>query len=242
MTRYVALLLAALAAAGCAAGGSSPSLDDLLRGAGLPSSPALTEARIAQGLKEALRVGTERAVGLTGRADGYFGNARIRIPMPDDLETLERTLRRVGLGAQVDRFVVSMNRAAEQAAPRAKRIFWDAVTQMTIADARRILDGPDAAATDYFRGKTTAPLTAAFRPIVDRALGQVGVTRQYQALVAQYNRIPLARPQAVDLDDYVTARALAGLFLVLGEEERKIRTDPAARTTEILRDVFGRRS
>jgi hypothetical protein len=111
---------------------------------------------------------------------------------------------------------------------------------MTIADARRILDGPDTAATDYFRGKTTAPLTAAFRPIVDRALGQVGVTRQYQALVAQYNRIPLARPQAVDLDEYVTGRALSGLFLVLGDEERRIRTDPAARVTDLLREVFGR--
>ena len=241
MTRYVALCLAAFAAAGCA-GGSPPSVDDLLRGGVLSSGAPLTEARIVQGLKEALRVGTERAVGVTGRRDGYFGNARIRIPMPDDLEALDRTLRRIGLGAEVDRFVLSMNRAAEQAAPRAKPIFWEAVAQMTIADARRILNGPDTAATDYFRARTTAPLTAAFRPIVGRALDEVGVTRQYRALVAQYDRIPLAKPQAVDLDDYVTARALSGLFLVLGEEERRIRTDPAARTTEILRDVFGRRS
>lgn len=241
MRRSLALLLVAGLLAGCAADGSGLRLEELLRGAGIPAGQPLTEARIAQGLKEALRVGTGNAVSATGRRDGYFGDLRIRIPMPRELETLDRTLRRVGLGAEVDRFVLSMNRAAETAAPEAKRIFWDAVTQMTIEDARRILNGPDTAATDFFRAKTAAPLTAAFRPIVDRALGQVGVTRQYQALAAQYSRIPLAKPQAVDLDAYVTARALEGLFLVVGEEERKIRTDPAARVTEILRDVFGRR-
>lgn len=237
----LALLLFALAAAGCAADGSAPTLDDLLRGAGRPAGQPLGEARIAEGLKEALRVGAGNAVAATGRRDGYFGNARLRIPMPRDLETLDRTLRRVGLGAEVDRFVLSMNRAAEAAAPRARAIFWDAVGAMTIADARRVLDGSETAATEYFRAKTAAPLTAAFRPVVDSALGEVGVTRQYQALVARYNRVPLAKPQAVDLDDYVTARALDGLFLVLGEEERKIRTDPAARVTELLREVFGRR-
>ncbi len=240
MRRHLVLLLAAFVTAGCAADGSGPRLDDLLRGAGIAAGQPLTDARIAQGLKEALRVGTENAVGLTGRRDGYFGNARVRIPMPADLATLDKTLRQVGLGGQVDQFVLSMNRAAEEAAPQAKRIFWDAVAQMTIQDARRILSGADTAATDYFRGKTTAALTAAFRPIVDRTLGRVGVTRQYQALVAQYDRIPLARPQAVDLDDYVTGRALHGLFLVLGEEEKKIRTDPAARVTDLLREVFGR--
>lgn len=241
LVRAVAIVLA-LFVSGCAADGSGPSLDDLLRGAGVPSERPLTEARIAQGLKEALRVGAENAVRLTGRRDGYFGDARLRIPMPRELETLDRTLRRVGLGAEVDRFVLSMNRAAEAAAPEATRIFWDAAARMTIADARGILSGPDTAATDYFRSRTSAPLASAFRPIVDRALGQVGVTRQYQALVARYDRIPLAKPQAVDLDDYVTARALDGLFLVLGDEERKIRADPAARVTEILRDVFGRRA
>jgi hypothetical protein len=226
--------LAATLAAGCAAGGP---LGDALGGLG---RRPLTPERIAQGLKEALRVGTGAAVAAAGRRDGFLGSPRLRIPVPDGLATLARRLRQVGLAGQVDAFEVSMNRAAERAAPRARRIFVDAVAAMTIDDARRILDGPDTAATDYFRAKARGPLADAFRPTVAEALDEVGVTRLYRDLVARYNRIPLATPQAVDLERYVTGRALDGLFLLVADEERRIRTDPAARVTDLLREVFGR--
>lgn len=231
------VVLVALLAAGCAADGRDP-LGETLRRLGGPAP--LTEARIAQGLQEALRVGTGNAVVLTGRQDGYFANPRIRIPMPAELANLERTLRQVGLGQQVDQFVLSMNRAAERAAPQAKQIFWNAIAGMTFDDARKILNGGDTAATDFFRAKTSTPLYSAFRPVVDRALDEVGVTRQYKSLVARYSRIPFVKQESLDIDHYVTSRALDGLFLVLADEERKIRTDPAARVTELLREVFGR--
>jgi hypothetical protein len=196
---------------------------------------------VASGLREALRVGSDHAVALTGRPDGFLGNPRIRIPIPAALQPVERRLRQVGLGRDVDAFATSMNRAAERAAPSAKRIFRDAVSALTIDDARRVLAGADTAATDYFRQRTTGPLTTAFRPVVSGALGEVGVTRRYRDLVGAYTRIPLAaKPEPVDLDTYVTGKALDGLFSIVADEERKIRTDPAARVSELLREVFGR--
>jgi hypothetical protein len=232
------LTLAGVLAAGCAAGGDP--LGDVLRGPGRPRG-GLTVEKIVRGLKEALRLGAGAAVETAGRRDGYWGSARLRVPMPQELATLERTLRQVGLARQVEEFHLSMNRAAERAAPAARGILVDAITAMTIDDARRILDGADAAATDYFRARTSGPLATAFRPIVADALDEVGVTRLYRDLVARYNRIPLGRPQAVDLERYVTGRALDGLFLLVADEERRIRRDPAARVTELLREVFGRR-
>jgi hypothetical protein len=153
---------------------------------------------------------------------------------------LEKGLRLVGYGPQVDEFVLSMNRAAERAAPQAKKIFWDAIGEMTFDDARKILNGSDTAATDYFRAKTTDTLTAAFRPVVDRAMNEFGVTRQYKELVGRYQAIPFAKSEALDIDGYVVGKALDGLFHVLGEEEQKIRTNPAARVTDLLKEVFTR--
>lgn len=177
---------------------------------------------------------------LTGRADGYFLNQAIKILMLERLRTLERGLRAVGYGAEVDEFVLSMNRAAERAAPVAKQIFWDAIGGMSFDDARKVLGGGDTAATDYFKGKTTDRLAAAFGPVVDQAMSEVGVTRQYKELVGRAQAIPFLRLDSFDIDGYVVGRALDGLFLVVGEEERKIRTNPSARVTELLKEVFGK--
>jgi len=219
---------------------ASAQLDQLFKGLGIGQPSGLSEAKIGSGLKEALKVGTENTVKLTGRTDGYFMNQAIKILMPEKLQTLEKGLRLVGYGPEVDEFVLSMNRAAERAAPQAKKIFWDAIGEMTFDDARKILNGSDTAATDYFRAKTTDTLTAAFRPVVDRAMNEFGVTRQYKELVGRYQAIPFAKSEALDIDGYVVGKALDGLFHVLGEEEQKIRTNPAARVTDLLKEVFTR--
>ncbi len=200
----------------------------------------LSDSKISSGLKQALQIGAEQSVKLTGRPDGYFGNPDIKILMPSNLRPLEKGLRMLGYGPKVDGFVLSMNRAAEAAAPAARKIFIDAITAMTFDDARRILSGGDTAATDYFKLKTTPQLTAAFRPVVERTMATNGVTQQYEALVAQYKSMPFAKNQDLDISHYVVSKALDGLFFELGREESKIRRDPAAQTTNLLREVFGR--
>jgi len=232
LTPWIGLLL--IAVSGCA------ELDHSLRLLGLPPTAALTQDKAAAGLKEALRVGTGNATTLTGKPDGYFRNAAIKILMPDQLQAFEKGLRVFGFGPQVDEFVMSMNRAAERAAPQAKDIFLGAIAQMTFADAQQILSGGETAATDYFRSKTTAQLSAAFRPQVERAMNEVGVTRQYKDLVRQYKAIPFAKTELIDLDQYVVGKSLDGLFLMLGREERAIRQDPAARVTDLLKEVFSK--
>jgi len=229
--------------------GAHAQLDELrkqlpqLPGTGLPGSTSgsLGDAKIGQALKQALQVGTENAVKLTGKQDGYFRNEAIKILLPERVKRLEQPLRLVGYGPQVDELVLSMNRAAEQAAPAAKQIFFDAIGDMTIDDARKILNGPQTAATDYFKTKTTTNLTTAFKPIVDRSMSQVGVTRQYDELLNRAKAIPFVNVEQYDLDNYVVGKALDGLFHVVGEEEVKIRTNPQARVTDLLREVFGRR-
>jgi hypothetical protein len=211
-----------------------------LKDMGLGKPAGISEEKAVAGLKEALHIGTENTVNLTGKMDGYFRNAAIKILMPDKMQTLEKGLRAVGYGPQVDEFVLSMNRAAERAAPQAKQIFWDGIKAMSFEDARKILGGNETAATDYFRGKTTDKLTAAFKPMVDKSMNEVGVTRQYKELVGHFQTIPFAKTEAFDLDHYVTAKSLDGLFFVLGQEEKKIRTNPAARVTDLLREVFGK--
>jgi hypothetical protein len=219
---------------------ASAELDQIFKGLGIGQKAGLSDEKIASGLKEALKIGTENTVNLTGKTDGYFLNQAIKILMPEKLRTLERGLRAVGYGPQVDEFVLSMNRAAERAAPAAKQIFWGALEQMTFEDARKILSGNETAATDYFEGKTTDKLTAAFRPVVDKAMNEVGVTRQYNELVDRFHAIPFVKKETFDLDSYVVTKALDGLFHVLGEEEKKIRTNPEARVTGLLKEVFGK--
>ena len=219
---------------------ASAQLGRILRGLGLGRPGGLNDAKIASGLKEALQIGTQNAVNLTGRLDGYFRNEAIKILMPEKLQTLEKGLRLVGYGPRVDEFVLSMNRAAERAAPRAKAIFWDAIGEMSFEDARKILNGGDTAATDYFQDKTTDRLAAAFRPVVDKAMNEVGVTRRYKELIGRYEAIPFVTSERLDIDQYVVTKALDGLFYVVGEEERKIRTNPTARVTDLLKEVFAK--
>lgn len=242
---FVALLGVGLAARPAAA-----QLDELLKQLPqlpggtqipIPQGGGLGDVKIGQALKEALQVGTENAVKLTGKTDGYFKNAAIKILMPEKLRSLERGLRAVGYDRELDDFVLKMNRAAERAAPGAKRIFFDAIGEMTIDDARGILNGSQTAATDYFKAKTTAPLTTAFSPIVHQTMGEVGVGRQYQELFGRAQQIPFLNVESFDLDRYVVGKSLDGLFHVVGEEETKIRTQPAARVTDLLKEVFGRR-
>ncbi|MBI2999252.1 MAG: DUF4197 domain-containing protein [Deltaproteobacteria bacterium] len=216
--------------------------DQMLKGLGgaMKGSDGLSDVKIGSGLQEALKVGTENAVLKTGQTDGFFGNKIIKILMPKTLQRIERPLRLVGYGPQIDEFVLSMNRAAEKAVPFAKEIFWDAIGQMTFDDARKILNGGDTAATDYFKAKTSNKLHAAFRPTVENVMNDVGVTRQYNDLMGRYKSVPFAQSITFDVNQYVTERATDGLFYVVGQEEKKIRTNPAARVTDLLKDVFGK--
>jgi hypothetical protein len=200
----------------------------------------LSDSKIGSGLKQALQVGAENAVKLTGRPDGYFRDEAIKIVMPKNLQSLEKGLRAVGEGPKVDGFILSMNRAAESAAPSAKKIFGDAILAMSFDDARKILSGGDTAATDYFKRKTTDQLTTAFRPVVEKTMDENGVTQQYKALAGQAQNIPFMKSPNLDITQYVVSKALDGLFYMLGQEERKIRKDPAAQTTSLLKEVFGK--
>ncbi len=213
---------------------NTQTLDNIFRDDG-----ALDESTVAAGLKEALRVGTERSTESTSKLDGFYKNALIRIALPEEYAGVAKTLNSIGMGSYVDDFERSMNRAAERASGEAIDVFWSAITEMTISDAFGILNGGETAATDYFRRTTTASLTARFQPIVTAKMEEVGVYNFYNDLVAKYNKLPIDKPEAVDIDDYVTARTINGIFTVLEGEERRIREDPAARTTALLRKVFG---
>ena len=205
------------------------------------SVSSLSNDKITAGLKEALKVSTGNAVQSTGRPDGFLKNEAIKILLPDKLQRVGKGMRLIGMGQQVDELEVGMNRAAEQAAPKAKRIFLDALMRMSIADARGILTGGDTAATEYFKRQSTDQLTEAFAPIVHQSMENVGVIRQYNAMMKSPAGATLLANRNFDLDKYVVGKTLDGLFYVLGQEETKIRQNPAARTTEILRQVFGRR-
>jgi hypothetical protein len=216
-------------------------LDSLLKGMKktLGFDQELSTSKIVAGLKEALRVGTENAVGTLSKPGGYLDNPKIRIPLPESVQKVDGLLRAAGFGPQLDEFDLSMNRAAEAAAPEAKSIFWDAITGMTFEDAREILQGRENEATLYFKDKTHDPLKRVFKPIVHDSMSRVGATRSYQALEDKSSRIPFAGDMDLSLDDYVTDKALDGLFYTLGREEIKIRQNPSARVTDLLKEVFG---
>jgi hypothetical protein len=199
----------------------------------------LDDARIGSGLKEALSVGTQKAVKLVDKPGGYLDNEAIKILLPQNLRPVERVLRGIGQGPRVDEFVASMNHAAESAAPEAETIFADAVTEMTIDDARKLLNGGDTSITEYFKSKTSARLATAFRPHVEAAMNKNGVTQQYQGLVGQVPWTPFGNSSSLDINTYVVNKALDGLFYMLGQQEKEIRTNPAARTTALLKQVFG---
>jgi hypothetical protein len=200
----------------------------------------LSEETVIAGLREALDVGTRKAVKKVSKLDGYYRNPQITIPFPPKVERAAKALRKIGLDKEVDRFVKSMNRAAERAAPKAVDIFVGSIKGMSFTDARNILKGNETAATEFFRKKTSAELSALFRPAISGAMDEVGVTRNFKKLMKKYASLPFVKEEYVDLDHYVTDKALEGLFFMVGEEEKKIRKDPAARVTELLKQVFGK--
>lgn len=198
-----------------------------------------TNAEVIKGLKEALTVGTNNGSSLASKIDGFNGNPKIKIPFPEDAIKVKNTLESLGMKPQVDQFVTTLNRAAEEAAKEAAPVFVNAIKGMSIADGFTILKGADNAATTYLKDKTTAELTTKFKPIVKRAIEKVQVTKYWNPLITKYNMIPGVEKKNPDLDDYVTKRALAGLFTLLADEELKIRKNPGARASEILKKVFG---
>jgi hypothetical protein len=217
--------------------------DDIKKEIGVVAPQSgLDESQVAGGLKEALTIGTGNAVRLVSVTDGYFANQAIKILMPEKIRKVADVLGKVGYQKQVDEFVLSMNRAAEKAAPQAKSIFVGAIKEMSIEDAKKILDGGDTAATEFFRGKTSGKLSEAFEPIISSSMDEVGATRDYKEMMAKYTSLPFMKAESLDLDRYVTNKALDGLFFMVGQEEKKIRTDPAARVTDLLKTVFGGRS
>jgi hypothetical protein len=241
-----ALVLVGVFSAGSASA-QMPKLDDLVKEAGkLGKTPAAgavgagDDKTNAAGIKEALAVGTERAVASLGRKDGYFGNAAVKILMPSSIQKVAEVARMAGYQKQVAEFILSMNRAAEAAAPLASRYFGDAIRDMSVNDARGILTGGDTAATEFFRAKTRDKLYAAFKPVVSQKVGEVGATSAYKNMMGRYESVPMVRSQSLDLDDYVTNKSLDGLFHRVGEEEKKIRTNPVARSTDLLKSVFGK--
>jgi hypothetical protein len=205
------------------------------------NSPAggLSENEIANGLKEALRVGINNGAAQASALDGYFKNPSIKLLFPPDAQRVEQRLRQLGLGNEVDRFILSLNRAAEDAAKKSKPIFMSAITSMTINDAVGILRGADTSATAYLRRSTNQQLNTSFYPVVDSTLNLTEATRYYAELVGTYNKLPLVQKVNPDLKQYATQKAIDGLFVLVAQEEKKIRKDPAARVNDILRRVFG---
>lgn len=210
-----------------------------LSGDGQTSATALSVAEIAEGLRDALKVGSERVVAQVGTQDGFNADPEIHIPLPENMQRVQRTLSRIGLASMVDDLELKLNRAAEAAAPQAKQLFWDAIAQMTLEDVQAIYKGPNDAATQYFRRTMSDPLRTTMRPVVDDTLQQVGAIQAYDRTIARYKDIPLVPDVKADLSNHVLDRALDGLFLYLAREEAAIRDQPVKRTTDILKKVFG---
>lgn len=213
---------------------------DLLKGLSTPggATAVLGNDEIADGLREALRVGTGRVVGTLGADDGFNKSPDVHIPLPKTLRTVQKTLSRIGMSGMADELELRLNRAAETAVPKAKNLFWDAISRMTLDDVQRIYKGPKDAATQYFRGKMSAPLADEMRPIVDQQLGEVGAIQSYDRMIGQYRSIPFVPDAKADLTKYVLEKAIGAVFLYLAREEAAIRENPAKRTTELLKKVF----
>jgi hypothetical protein len=200
----------------------------------------LSQSEVSDGLRQALQVGAQNATKKVSQVNGFFGNALIKILMPTEAQKVEKTLRAVGMGAQVDKAILSMNRAAEDASAKALDIFVTAIRNMSIQDAMSILKGSNDAATQYLKAKTSAALTTAFRPIIEESLDKVNATKYWAEVFTIYNGLPTTnRKVNPDLPAYVTERALNGVFIYIADEEAKIRTNPAARVTDLLKKVFG---
>jgi hypothetical protein len=197
-----------------------------------------TQSQVIEGLKQALTIGTQNGTNKLSAVDGFFADAAVKILMPSEVKNVENTLRSFGLGSLVDKAILSVNRAAEDAAKSATPIFVNAIKQMTITDAFGILQGGDFAATNYFKSKTTDSLAAVFKPVIEKSLQKTDATKYWNDIFTAYNQFS-TKKVPTDLSAYVTQKAIDGIFYEVGLEEQKIRKDPAARVTELLKQVFG---
>lgn len=202
------------------------------------SGGSLSKEEVGEGLKEALTNGVSKGSDLVSQLDGYYKNPEIKIPFPPEVKQVETKLRQIGMGSEVDKFIESLNRGAEDAAKEAKPIFVSAIKQMTIQDAWGILKGENDAATKYLSRTTSPLLTEKFKPVIQNSLSKVNATKYYSDLVNTYNKIPLVQKVNPNLDDYATEKAIQGLFVMVAKEEKNIRTNPGARTSELLKKVF----
>ncbi len=235
--KYIAIAISILML-GCTSAQINQALSDFNKGAAKP----LTAAEVAEGLKEALVVGISKGADITSQLDGYYKNPQIKIPFPPDVKKVEDRLRQMGLGNKVDEFVMTLNRGAEDAAKEAKPIFVNAIRQMTIDDAFGILKGQPDAATQFLKRTTSNQLKEKFKPVIQNSLNKVSATKYYSDLVNTYNKIPLVEKVNPNLDDYATDLAIQGLFTMVAKEEKNIRENPMARTTELLKRVFGQQN
>lgn len=215
---------------------------DLLNELGVTSHSAnnLSDGEITSGLKEALRVGSDLVVNQLGTTDGFNADPNIHIPLPNSLKKVQSTLDKVGMSSMLDDLETRLNRAAEIATPKAKELFFNAISAMTLDDARNILSGPNDAATRYFQSKMTPDLVKEFTPIVNESLSEAGAIKSYDNAIGQYKKIPFAPDAKADLSSYVVEKGMDGIFHYLAVEEAKIRTDPVARTTDLLKKVFAK--
>ncbi len=204
-----------------------------------PSKSQLSTTEIINGLKEALKVGTENVVNKLGKQDGFLKDKAIHIPLPEKLQKIKNTLKKIGLSNQLDNLEVKLNRAAELATPKAKKLFLDAISSMSIEDANKIYKGPDDAATQYFKSKMSEPLKQEMKPIVEETLNKVAAVQTYKNIISKYNSLPFVKPINEDLTSYTLDKSLDGIFYYLAKEELAIRKNPAKRTTELLKKVFG---
>ena len=205
-----------------------------------PAAAALSDGDIVSGLKEALNVGISNGSAEASKVDGFFKNELIKIAVPPEAKKVATTLRKMGMGAQVDKFTLSLNRAAEDAAKKSKPIFLKAITSMTIPDALTILKGSDDAATQYLKKTTNDDLYKTFFPVVDSTLNINKATEYYTELVTVYNKLPLVKKVNPNLKEYATQKTIDGLYILIAQEEKKIRVDPKARVTDLLKQVFSK--
>lgn len=219
--------------------GDSSKTGSILNKALGSKGSSLSNDEIIQGLKEALTIGTDSSAKRLNKADGFFANAAIKILMPEEAKKAEKTLRQFGMGSLVDKAILSMNRAAEDAAGGISTIFWDAIKNMTLTDGLSILRGGDFAATEYLKKNTTAQLTEKMRPVIEASLSKVNATSYWKDVFTAYNKFSKT-PVNTDLSAYVTERSMSGIFYSIGQEEQKIRKDPAAQVTGLLKKVFGK--
>ncbi|WP_192821754.1 DUF4197 domain-containing protein [Rufibacter sp. LB8] len=238
---FVLAFSAIIGLSGCTASQIQQAVDGVAGATNTTGRP-LTQTEVASGLREALSQGISKGANQASQTDGFYGNNLIRIPFPKDVQKVENTLRQIGLGSEVDKFILTLNRGAEDAAKSAVPIFVSAIKQLTFSDVWNILSGEKDAATQFLKRTTTSQLTQAFTPIMQKSLDKVQATKYYTDLVNQYNRIPLVQKVNPDLKSYATQKAIDGLFLLVAQEEANIRENPIARTTELLRRVFGSRS